>query len=79
MTDERESHEAKAEELERELDDMDERREQLGDEIDQAGDDWERKKRDSRVPGAAGEPEKADGPEPEAEYPSKHQDDEDGG
>ena len=54
MTDERESHEAKAEELERDLDDMDERREQLGDEIEQAGDDWERKKRDSRVPGAAG-------------------------
>ena len=50
--DEREPHEAKADELERELDEMDERRDKLGEEIGDAGDEWERQKRDSRVPGA---------------------------
>jgi hypothetical protein len=75
--DQRRPDEAKAAELERELDDMDERQEQLGEEIEQAGEDWERKKKDERVPGAAGEPEKADGPKPEAEYPNKRPADDD--
>jgi len=67
----REAHEAKADDLERELDEMQERSERLGGDIEGADEDWERRKKDSSVPGAGGEPEQADGPEPEAEYPSK--------
>ena len=69
--DDRQDHEAKADELERELDEMEQRSERLGDEIEDAGEDWERRKADDKVPGAAGEPSQADGPEPEAEYPTK--------
>jgi len=69
MTDE--SHEKKADELERELDEMQERSGKLEEDIEGAGEDWESKKRDSGVPGAAGEPEEADGPQPETEYPAK--------
>ena len=54
--DDRQGHEAKADERERELDDMQERSETLGDEIEDAGDDWERRKADESVPGATGEP-----------------------
>ena len=67
----REAHEAKADDVERQLDEMQERSERLGGDIEGAGEDWERRKKDSNVPGAGGEPEQADGPEPEAEYPSK--------
>jgi hypothetical protein len=67
----RESHDAKAEELEFELAEMQERTDALEEEIAGAGEQWERRKADDGVPGAAGEPEQADGPEPEAEYPSK--------
>jgi hypothetical protein len=45
-------HEKKADELERELDDMQERSGKLEDEIEGAGEDWEQKKRDPGVPGA---------------------------
>ena len=48
----REAHEAKADELERELDDMKERSEGLGGDIEDAGEDWERRKADESVPGA---------------------------
>ncbi len=51
----REAHEAKADEVERELDDMQERSERLGGDIEGAGDDWERSKADESVPGATGE------------------------
>jgi len=71
QNDDREAHEAKADELERELDEMQERAERLGGDIEGAGEDWERKKKDSKVPGAGGEPEQADGPQPEAEYTNK--------
>jgi hypothetical protein len=54
--DERRDHEAKADELERELDDMQEHTDKLGGEIEGAGEDWEQRKRDERVPGATGEP-----------------------
>ncbi len=67
----REAHEAKADELERELDEMQERSERLSGDIEGAEDDWERKKKDAAVPGAGGAPEQADGPDPEAEYPGK--------
>ena len=63
----REAHEAKADELERELDDMEERSERLGGDIEGAGEDWEQRKGDESVPGAT-----SDLDEPEA-------DDEDGG
>ena len=53
--DERRPDEAKADEVEHELGEMGERHEELGDAIDEAGEDWDRKKRDSRVPGATGE------------------------
>lgn len=65
-------HERQADELENELDDMDERVEQLGGEIKDTREDWERKKKDSSIPGAAGAPERADDDDaPEATYPTK--------
>jgi hypothetical protein len=45
-------HEDRAREMERELDDMEERSERLDDEVDEAREDWERKKGDASVPGA---------------------------
>ena len=53
--DERQDHEAKADELERELDQMQEQSDKLGGEIDDAGEEWERRKADERVPSAADE------------------------
>jgi hypothetical protein len=73
---EHQDHEAKADEVERELDDMQEGSDRLQDEIESTGDDWERKKRDPAVPGAAGMPSEAGGPEPETEYPTKGSEDE---
>jgi predicted nucleic acid-binding Zn-ribbon protein len=65
-------HDEQAEQLEHELDDMQRRTERLEGQIDDVREDWERKKRDSSVPGAAGDPEQAEkGPEPETSYPSK--------
>jgi hypothetical protein len=60
-------HEAKAHDVEKQLDEMEERSERLKDEIEDTGGDWERKKRDPAVPGAAGMPDEAGGTEPEAE------------
>jgi hypothetical protein len=58
-------------EPERELEEMDERSERLEDDVDSAREDWERKKRDPSVPGAAGDPEQADEElSPEADEPS---------
>ena len=56
MSDDRQDHEAKADELERELDRMQEQSDKLGGEIEDAGEDWERRKADERVPSAAAEP-----------------------
>ena len=62
----------RADEVERELDEMEERSERLEDEIDETREDWERKKRDPSVPGAVGDPERADDePPPEQQYPAK--------
>lgn len=62
----------RADELERELDEMEKRSERLEEEIGETREDWERKKRDPSVPGAAGDPERADDePPPEQRYPSK--------
>ena len=45
-------HRDRADELDAELDDMEERSQRLEDEIDDARGDWEKKKADSSVPGA---------------------------
>jgi phage shock protein A len=65
-------HERQADELDAELDDMDERVDQLEGDIKDTREDWERKKQDSSIPGAAGAPERADDDDhPEADYPTK--------
>jgi len=64
------------EEPERELEEMQERAEKLEHEIDEVRKDWERKKADPSVPGAAGDPQKAQsGPQPETDYPAKGDED----
>ena len=63
-------HEAKAEEVERSLDEMQERSGRLEGEIEGAGEDWESKQRDPAVPGAAGDSDdesEAGGPDPPPE------------
>lgn len=71
-------YERQAEQAERELDDMEKRAEKLGDHIDDARQDWEAKKADSKVPGAAGDPDRAEegGRHPETAYPGKGPEDE---
>jgi hypothetical protein len=69
-------HEEHAERLEREAADMQEQGERLESRIEGARQDWEAKKRDGSVPGAAGDPERADtgegdAPPPELQYPAK--------
>ena len=65
-----------SEEPERDVEEMEERASKLEDEIDKVRKDWERKKADPSVPGAAGDPQKADdGPQPETNYPSKGDED----
>jgi hypothetical protein len=59
----------RADELERELDKMQERTDDLEEEIGDARDDWERKKADPGVPGAV--PDDDEEPPPEAQYPAK--------
>ena len=55
-----------------EVREMQERSDRLEEEIEDARDDWERKKHDSSVPGAAGDPDRAEeGPEEGARYPTK--------
>ena len=61
MSDDRQDHDAKADELEREIDELQEHSDKLGDRIEGAGEDWEHRKADDSVPGATGEPrERAD-------------------
>jgi hypothetical protein len=64
-------HERQADRVEAELDDMQKQGERVEREIEETRKDWEHKKHDSSVPGAAGAPERADGPEPEQQYPAK--------
>jgi len=65
-----------SEQPEREIDEMQERADRLDDEIGKVREDWERKKRDPSIPGAAGDPERAEeGPQPETNYPSKGDED----
>ena len=55
MSDDRQDHEAKADEVERELDQMQEQSDKLGGEIEGAGEEWEQRKSDEGVPGATGD------------------------
>jgi hypothetical protein len=62
-------HSEQADQLERELDDMQEQSEKLEGRIDDTREDWERKKADDKVPGAGGDPHAAEGgTPPEANY-----------
>jgi hypothetical protein len=64
-------HEQHADAVERELDDMAHDSERLKGDIDETRDDWERKKHDPAVPGAGGDPDRAEGDlPPEADYTS---------
>jgi hypothetical protein len=57
---------------EQETDRLEERTDALGEQIQDTRDDWERKKADSKVPGAAGDPERAEGDlPPEANYTTR--------
>jgi hypothetical protein len=68
-----EEHERRAEDAERELEDMEERSARVGEHIDEARKDWEAKLADSDVPGAGGDPDRAEegGEHPETAYPAK--------
>jgi hypothetical protein len=65
-------YEEKADALEREVDDMERRGRGVEEDIEREREEWERKKGDPTVPGAGGDPERAEGDlPPEADYPSK--------
>lgn len=65
-----ESHDAAADRAEAELADMERRSERLEGDIQSTRSDWERKKADPAVPGAGGDPERAEaGLPPEANEP----------
>ena len=65
--DDRRPDEAKADEVERELDEMDERQERLGEEIEGTDEAWERKKKDEHVPGATSDEDDDEDEEDEGE------------
>ena len=71
-------HEQQAAAAERELADMEERSDRVGEHIDEARKDWEAKVADPAVPGAGGDPERAEegGKHPETAYPAKGSSDE---
>jgi hypothetical protein len=73
-----EEYEQQAKEAERELADMEERSERVGEHIDEARKDWDEKVADSDVPGAVGDPDRAEegGRHPETAYPAKGSSDE---
>jgi hypothetical protein len=71
-------YENRADEAEHELGDMEERAGALKEHIDDARKDWEEKVADSGVPGAGGDPDRAEegGKHPETAYPAKGSEDE---
>ena len=73
-----EDHQRQADAAERELADMEERSQRVGEHIDEARKDWDAKVADSSVPGAGGDPDRAEegGRHPETAYPGKGPDDE---
>ncbi len=64
-------HQRQADELDRDLDEMEERSERLEDEISDARKDWEKKQADPSVPGAVDEDSDSGDPPPEQQYPAK--------
>jgi hypothetical protein len=65
-------HTAEADRLEHQADELEHRSERLDEEISDVREDWEAKKRDGSVPGAAGDPEAAEEDlPPEANYTSR--------
>jgi hypothetical protein len=66
-------YERRADAAEHELGDMEERAGALKDQIDAARDDWQQKLADPAVPGAGGDPKRAEegGEHPETAYPAK--------
>src|SRR5688500_11471168 len=68
-----EEHERQAEAAERELEDMEERSGRVGEHIEEARKDWDAKVADPAVPGAGGDPDRAEegGRHPETDYPAK--------
>ena len=73
-----EDHEAQAGAAERELAEMEERSKRVGEHIDEAREDWEAKLADPAVPGAGGDPDRAEegGRHPETAIPAKGSDEE---
>jgi hypothetical protein len=71
-------YEGQAEAAERELADMEERAERVEEHIEEARKDWEAKVADPDVPGAGGDPDRAEegGRHPETTYPAKGSSDE---
>jgi hypothetical protein len=57
--------------LDDELADMQRRSRRLEEDIDATKRDWERKKADDAVPGAAGDPERAAQNPPETDFPNR--------
>jgi hypothetical protein len=68
-----EDHERQAEAAEREVAELEERSERVGEQIEEARKDWEAKVADPAVPGAGGDPDRAEegGKHPETAYPAK--------
>jgi hypothetical protein len=66
-------HERQAEAAERELAELEQRSERVGEQIEEARKDWEAKLADPAVPGAGGDPDRAEegGEHPETAYPAK--------
>jgi hypothetical protein len=66
-------HERQAEAAEREVAELEERSERVGEQIEEARKDWEAKVADPAVPGAGGDPDRAEegGRHPETAYPAK--------
>ena len=71
---ERGGHEELSARVEQEADRLEERTDALGEQIDDTRSDWEAKKRDPDVPGAAGNPERAEGdPPPEQQFQTRRE------
>ena len=73
-----EDHEQRADAADRELAEMEERSKRVGEHIEEAREDWEAKLADPDVPGAGGDPERAEagGRHPETAFPAKGSDEE---
>jgi hypothetical protein len=73
-----EDYQKQADAAEREVAEMEERSERVGEQIEETRKDWEAKVEDPAVPGAAGDPDRAEegGQHPETAYPGKGPEDE---